>query len=1058
MKLKAYTQKDRFGNSVSLEFFEDNSIPSMQAIPMYDHPGDPKGTDTVPAWLTPGEYVMNAESVRMFEPQIEAMNNAGKEVQRVQGGSIPEYKADGGLLSDIGNSIGELYDKATMPQSPSPGITLRKMPDGRWGQWAGNTFRGYYEEPEKTSSRRENTWDFSLFQNEGGPIDYKNVLSQFMMQDDIEGFKSDPYQDPTGIWTQGYGTTGGITQGSESMSQEQAQERLMKDIGEVDNAYNNLVKVDLNPYQKSAVQSLMYNVGSGRFGESEALKKLNEGDFDGYLKEAGEFRLAGGEQLPGLVSRRNKEAELFRTAYSAEPAQQVAEPGVLAKLGIVTPAVAGTMDSPPPKPDDNEGFFSKLFSGGTDANTMPIPSEDGSDIPPPAPQAAENAAKTADSSNSGTTGNQAPGEVPPFGLGVPDQIGPRSEDQEIRDASMLGKDIPKEEEPKVDPGLAKAAAEAEAQQLADKRQEAKDLLKKRQAESKMVPNLGGSGIVIQDIDDVVAAKEKNAETATNNLINAAQTGDPDLITAAAGQVDEAAVGTGAARITQSGMTAQADQSRADSAAAAAKKNDQEVANLRAQAEAQAQAGNQTAANTLSAAADEKEKNGEGLHSTAEDAQTKADASNSKYDAEREAGAAATGGKLPAGTTKENVNKEAAKKNTIEKIAAKAKGQTGPAKDQAGDNSDSKSVEQTGEKQSPENKKQAEGWLSGLFGDLFDKKELARMAVMYLGSRALGYSHGGSLEFAAKNYVTRVDNAVANRQKFVEKNVDKFTTESLELYQRSGKLSDLERVGAAKERTGEYKEFYGKGKNGKTITVKAEKVKVGKNTYWVDPAGNRIDGSRYNVNPQQVKGTKEYNEYVDKTTGRYTDQLKELQTKFGKMGEGKDGRTLYRTDVSPVTEGRKIAEWAVKHGKDPSQMGGLVELAMKDAQNDQRQDGKRVSTIVPYLNSLVIREKSGNPDMFMIEDPNDDEKKVPVDALKFQELNDDIVVMMSQVGIVGDEFNVTNQYYNEAMKEYGGLPDDEIEQYQRLAKDQNISPFMAYVQQDLAAYASTLANQ
>jgi len=39
---------------------------------------------------------MNAEATRMFEPQIEEMNNAGRAVQRQQGGSIPEYKADGG--------------------------------------------------------------------------------------------------------------------------------------------------------------------------------------------------------------------------------------------------------------------------------------------------------------------------------------------------------------------------------------------------------------------------------------------------------------------------------------------------------------------------------------------------------------------------------------------------------------------------------------------------------------------------------------------------------------------------------------------------------------------------------------------------------------------------------------------------------------------------------------------------------------------------------------------------------------------------------------------------
>ena len=99
-------QKDRYGNSTSVEFFEDNTIPSMMDIPMYDHPGDPKGTDTVPAWLTPGEYVVNAEAVRMFEPQIEAMNEAGREVQRSQGGTIPSYEADGGpIYAEMGKYV-----------------------------------------------------------------------------------------------------------------------------------------------------------------------------------------------------------------------------------------------------------------------------------------------------------------------------------------------------------------------------------------------------------------------------------------------------------------------------------------------------------------------------------------------------------------------------------------------------------------------------------------------------------------------------------------------------------------------------------------------------------------------------------------------------------------------------------------------------------------------------------------------------------------------------------------------------------------------------------------
>ena len=108
MSIKKIMHKDRHGAQVSIEFGEGGAasqlveqflggmgVPAMQDIPQ-QHPGGPKGTDTVPAWLTPGEFVMNAEATRMFEPQIEEMNNAGRAVQRQQGGSIPEYKADGG--------------------------------------------------------------------------------------------------------------------------------------------------------------------------------------------------------------------------------------------------------------------------------------------------------------------------------------------------------------------------------------------------------------------------------------------------------------------------------------------------------------------------------------------------------------------------------------------------------------------------------------------------------------------------------------------------------------------------------------------------------------------------------------------------------------------------------------------------------------------------------------------------------------------------------------------------------------------------------------------------
>lgn len=41
------------------------------------HPGAPRGTDTVPAWLTPGEHVTNAQSARANAGLLDAINSSG---------------------------------------------------------------------------------------------------------------------------------------------------------------------------------------------------------------------------------------------------------------------------------------------------------------------------------------------------------------------------------------------------------------------------------------------------------------------------------------------------------------------------------------------------------------------------------------------------------------------------------------------------------------------------------------------------------------------------------------------------------------------------------------------------------------------------------------------------------------------------------------------------------------------------------------------------------------------------------------------------------------------
>jgi hypothetical protein len=55
----------------------------------------PKGTDTIPAMLTPNEYVMNAASTNKFLPQLESMNKG------INPYTFPEYHAEGGMIASF---------------------------------------------------------------------------------------------------------------------------------------------------------------------------------------------------------------------------------------------------------------------------------------------------------------------------------------------------------------------------------------------------------------------------------------------------------------------------------------------------------------------------------------------------------------------------------------------------------------------------------------------------------------------------------------------------------------------------------------------------------------------------------------------------------------------------------------------------------------------------------------------------------------------------------------------------------------------------------------------
>jgi len=70
----------------------------------------PKGTDTIPAMLTPGEFVINRNSTQKYRPVLEAINNGNYNRGGIvnylnKGGYIPEYKFIGGLMGSAGSAI-----------------------------------------------------------------------------------------------------------------------------------------------------------------------------------------------------------------------------------------------------------------------------------------------------------------------------------------------------------------------------------------------------------------------------------------------------------------------------------------------------------------------------------------------------------------------------------------------------------------------------------------------------------------------------------------------------------------------------------------------------------------------------------------------------------------------------------------------------------------------------------------------------------------------------------------------------------------------------------------
>jgi lysozyme len=132
-----------------------------------------------------------------------------------------------------------------------------------------------------------------------------------------EGRRLQTYIDPVGIPTVCYGHTGPDVRLGQRYTPEQCDAILLKDIKVHRDGVMRCTRVPLNQNQSDAVVSLAFNIGVSRYCNSTLARKLNAGDYAGAANEFPKWTYAGGQQLPGLVTRREAERRLFLTPPTA---------------------------------------------------------------------------------------------------------------------------------------------------------------------------------------------------------------------------------------------------------------------------------------------------------------------------------------------------------------------------------------------------------------------------------------------------------------------------------------------------------------------------------------------------------------------------------------------------------------------------------------------------------------------------------------------------------------------------------------------------------------------
>ena len=933
MRIKKFTKKDSQGNTVSLEF----DVPPMQEIP---HPGEPKGTDTVPAWLTPGEFVVNAEATRMFEPQIEAINNMGRQVQKAQGGSIPTYAAEGDIAMPLPRPEAPKDVAAVSPQKIYSMLVDRGFSDVAAKGILGNMFQESKFDPDVYQKKDDNSTGKGrgLLQWEAGGrfdtdplnlIDFANKQEKSWKDPEVQldfmiaEMDKSAGLTPESAKRQNYQYDMARTMMNQAKTPEEAAEIFSNLYVKPGKAHLDTRMDYASKFEPRTTQVAQADVPP----VMQEVPEEREGSFLGDIARSMSAAIFGGDEEPStkidmdLVYQDENKAAM-------EHAEKYLFMGDLVKAGgdLIDSIKQGPAEPTPEvnAPDEYKIIEQLRQKGYTPEQVSAILR--GEDVPPIQEPVEPVFKDVPQYTGQGSVGESMMGTKPgSLVTGMTQQGKPTVEVPEPAEVSLI---------PNSKKGfgyLLEGIGDALQMTPGELYEATKDAAVGG-PENRNVPEYGAVQIpdgpqaegydkeLLEDASEAV--KKIEEETIFGDI----STSDLKL---AAGTAGDQAIKIDKEVEKQEKLKQELDKQ--------VKRGDIDPA-LVAAVEEQNKKVQQSEDEALAAVAKERKENVEKAE----------EADKLKGKAEDVLGGSTPDAK-PEADPKPDAKDD--KKN-------KALGGLGAFRDLTNTEKEGfDKVTQVKKEDIPEGMlEKATSTLKGIFGDMFDTQELARMGVTYAASRLMGYDQGPALQFAAKNYMSRVDAKSASRNQFVtsEAALKRFTPESLQEYKKTGDMKKLVQkpvAGKPIKPTGEMQTFYPVG-GGRP--VKAAKVTQDGRTFYVTGDGKVVNQFAFHTDPAKVPGTDEYRKKVSDSGKTYTGYLTELEKNAGV--ENKIG-------INTGVNGRNIAEWQVKHDVPEEVMGRIVDMAYRSA----AAEGKQINNIVPYLESSYITATVGDATLFTTKD-------------------------------------------------------------------------------------------